>query len=109
MVDGAWCFYLRLWGVPKSAVEGWRGELAQAALHAVRQSVAKCLAVPAAAVVKPTQLHLLFQIGQDGVIPKCHVNPVGRYSFSSGCWWASPSPAESQTVADLPRGEKCKR
>ena len=109
VVGDAWCFYLRLWGVPQSAVEGRRAELAQAALYAVGQSVAKCLAVPAAAVVKPTQLHLLFQVGPDGVIPKCHVDPVGKYSFSSGCWWASPGPAEPQTAADLPRREKCKR
>jgi hypothetical protein len=95
VVDGAWCFYLRLCGLPQSAVQGRRSELAQAALHDLSQSVARCLAVPAASVVEPSQLHLLYEVGPDGVIPKCHVDPVDQYSFSSGCWWASPSPGKN--------------
>ena len=78
-------------------------------LHAVGQSVAKCLAVPAAALVKPTQLHLLFEVGPDGVIPKCHVDPVDKYSFSAGCWWASLGPAYPRGAEDAGRREKCKR
>ena len=87
---GAWCFYLRLWGVPESAVDGWRDELARAALHALGQSQAECLARPASDGVKPTQLHLLFEVGADGVIPNCRVEPVDQYSYSAGCWWDSP-------------------
>jgi hypothetical protein len=94
VVDGAWRFYLRLWGVPQSNVEGQRDELAQAALHAIRQSVARCLAVPTATALKPTQLYLLFELGPNGVIPKCRVDPVDQYSFSAGCWWASPPAAK---------------
>ena len=109
VVDGAWCFYLRLWGVPKSAVEDRRGELARAALRAIGQSVARCLAVPAAAVVKPTQLHLVFEVGPNGAISKCYTKPVGMFSFSSGCWWANPRPAQPRTVADPPRREKRER
>jgi len=93
VVDGAWCFYLRLWGLPQSALLGRQAELARLAVDAVKQSVSKCLAIPAAAVVKPTQLHLLFEVGPDGVIPKCHVDPVDGYSFSAGRWWARLGPA----------------
>ena len=40
VADGRWCFYLRLWGAPESAVGERRAELAQAALGTIRQSVA---------------------------------------------------------------------
>jgi hypothetical protein len=46
VVDSEWCFYLRLWGVPESAVGELRTELARAALEGIRQSVAECLARP---------------------------------------------------------------
>ncbi|MFO0889929.1 MAG: hypothetical protein U0790_12420 [Isosphaeraceae bacterium] len=92
-VGKAWCFYLRLWGVPEAAVEAQRDELATAAIQAIGQSIGECLAVPAEEVVKPTQLLLWFNVGADGVIPACKVKPVDRYSFSAGSWWASPSPA----------------
>jgi hypothetical protein len=88
VADGAWCLYLRLWGVPESAVAERRDELARAALQAVRRSVAECLAAPAATVIRPTQLHLLFRVGTDGIISRCSVDPVDPYSFSAGCWWA---------------------
>jgi hypothetical protein len=93
VVVGAWCFYLRLWGVPESAVGERRVELARAAVHAIRCSVAECLAVPATDVIKPTQLLLWFLAGADGVTPECKVKPVDGYSFSAGCWWTSPSRA----------------
>lgn len=92
VADQAWCFYLRLWGVPESAVEGRCRELAQAAVHAVERSVAECLAVPASDVVKPTQLLLRFTVGADGVIPECRISPVDRYSFSAGQWWVHSGP-----------------
>jgi hypothetical protein len=92
VVDGAWCFYLQLWGVPEAAVEGQRDELARAAIHVIGHSVVKCLAISAAEVVEPSQLLLWFRIGASGVIPECKVRPVGPYSFSAGHWWASRSP-----------------
>jgi hypothetical protein len=92
VVDGAWCFYLRLWGVPESAMAERRDELARAALQEVRQSVAEFLSAPAATVVRPTQLHLFFDLREDGPTSRCSVEPIGPYSFSAGCWWASPSP-----------------
>jgi len=90
VVDGGWCFYLRLWGAPESAVGKHRAELARAALEAIRQSVAECLARPPAEVAKPTQLLLWFAVETDGVVSKCSVEPVDRYSFSAGRWWESP-------------------
>lgn len=92
VIEGAWCFYLCLWGVPESAVAGHRDELAQAALDAIGRSVAECLANPATEVVKPTQLLLWFQVGEENVISKCRVDAVDGYSFSAGNWWASESP-----------------
>jgi hypothetical protein len=100
VADGAWCFYLRLWGVPESAVGDHRAELASAALGAIEGSVAECLASPAAEVTKPSQLLLWFAVGADGVVPKCSVKPVDRYSFSAGRWWESPSQAEPGAAAD---------
>ncbi|WP_435018188.1 hypothetical protein TA3x_000134 [Tundrisphaera sp. TA3] len=87
VADGGWCFYLRLWGVPESSVEGRSEELALAALLSIEDSVAECLAIPATDVVKPTQLHLWFKIDAEGVIPECRVKPVAPYSFSAGQWW----------------------
>jgi len=93
VADEAWCFYLRLWGVPESTVEGRSQELAQAAVHAVERSVAECLAVPASDVVQPKQLLLRFKVDNDGVIPECRIEPVDRYSFSAGQWWDHSGPA----------------
>ncbi len=93
VVDGAWCFYLRLRGVPESAVGDRHADLARAAINDIRRSAAECLAVPAAEVIKPTQLLLWFQVGSDGVTPKCKVEPVDQYSFSAGSWWTSPGRA----------------
>jgi hypothetical protein len=92
---GAWCFYLRLWGVPASAVGDYRDELATAALKAIEESVAECLASPPMAVSKPTQLLLWFAVGAECVVSKCSLKPVDRCSFSAGSWWESPSRAES--------------
>jgi hypothetical protein len=100
VAGGAWCFYLRLWGVPESAVGGHRDELASATLGAIEQSVTECLASPPAEVAKPTQLLLRFAVGADGIVPLCSVKPVDRYSFSAGNWWESPSPAEPDSAAD---------
>jgi hypothetical protein len=72
---------------------GRRDELAGAAVRAIEQSVAECLARPAAEGVKTTQLLLWFAVEVDGVIPKCRVEPVDRYSFSGGCWWIDSEPA----------------
>jgi hypothetical protein len=93
VADEAWCFYLRLWGVPESAVEGRSRELARAAIHAIERSVAECLAAPASDVVQPTQLLLRFQVDDGGIMPKCSIEPVDRYSFSAGQWWAHSTPA----------------
>jgi hypothetical protein len=93
VVDGAWRFYLRLRGVPESAAGDRRDELGRAAVHAIRQSVAECLAVPATDAIRPTQLLLWFRIGADCVTPECEVKPVDRYSFSAGCWWTRPGRA----------------
>lgn len=87
VVEGAWCFYLRLWGVPESAVEGHRDELASASIHAIKQSIEGCLALPASETVKPTQLLLRFELGSAGTIPECSLEVVGSFSFSSGIWW----------------------
>jgi hypothetical protein len=104
VAGGGWRFYLRLWGVPVSAAGGHRDELAGAAAEAVRQSVAECLARPAADVVKPTQLLLRFEVAADGVVPGCRVEPVDKYSFSAGRWWEGPTAAEPARAPD--RGRK---
>src|SRR4051794_41417458 len=83
VAGGAWCFYLRLWGAPESAVGDHRDELAAAALQAIEEAVTECLASPPAEVIKPTQLLLRFVVGADGVVPACSVKPVDRYSFSA--------------------------
>jgi hypothetical protein len=93
VADGGWCFYLRLWGAPESAVGGRRAELARAVLGAIRQSVAECLASPPAEVVKPTQLRLWFAVEADRVTSRCSVKPVDRRFFLAGNWWEKPSPA----------------
>lgn len=89
VVDGAWCFYLSLRGVPESTAGDRRAELARAAINAIRRSVAECLAVPATEEIKPTQLLLWFRVGSDGVTPECKVDPVVHYSSSAGSWWKS--------------------
>jgi hypothetical protein len=99
VADGGWCFYLRLWGVPESAVGDRRAELALAALEAIQRSVVECLAYPPAEVAKPTQLLLRFAVEPDGVVSRCSVKPVDRYSFSAGNWWERPSPADQGAPA----------
>lgn len=84
---GRWCFFLRLWGAPESALGGHRDELARAVLEAIRQSVADCLTHPPAEVIKPTQLLLRFAVDEDRVVSGCRVKPVDQYSFSAGHWW----------------------
>ena len=91
VAEGAWCFYLRLWGVPESTVGDHGDDLASAALAVIEVSVAECLACPPADVVKPTQLLLWFAVGSEGFVPRCSVEPVDRYSFSAGRWWESAS------------------
>jgi hypothetical protein len=91
VADGAWCFYLRLWGAPESAISEHRDELAAAARSAIEETVTACLACPPAGVTKPTQLLLRFAVGKDGVVPKCNVKRVNRYSFSAGNWWENPA------------------
>lgn len=103
VADGAWCFYLRLWGAPESAVGDRRDELASAALTAIEQSVAECLASPPVEVAKPTQLLLRFAVGPDGIVPRCSPRLVDRYSFSAGSWWESPGRAERDAAADRGR------
>jgi len=80
-------FYLRLWGVPESAVGEHRDELATAALEAIKRLVTDTLTSPAAETVKPSQLMLRFSVTADGVVSMCKVEPV---AFSAGCWWKSP-------------------
>jgi hypothetical protein len=93
VAEGRWCFYLRLWGAPEAAVGKHRAELAGAALKAIRQSVAECLARPPAEMAKPTQLLLRFAVETNGVVSKCSAKPVDQYSFSAGRWWERPSAA----------------
>ena len=69
VVDGVWCFCLRLKGVPESAVGTHRSELASTALAAIEGSVAECLARPPTDVIKPTELRLWFTVGAEGVVP----------------------------------------
>lgn len=102
VAGGAWCFYLRLWGAPESAVGSHRADLASAAIWAIEQSVSDCLASPPSEVARPTQLLLRFAVGEGGVVPRCDVKPVDRYSFSAGRWWERPSPAEPQAAPDPP-------
>ena len=94
VVDGGVALLPSALGRASVGSEDQRDELAEVALHVVRQSVARCLAVPAATAVKPMQLYLLFELGPNGVIPKCRVDVVDQYSFSAGCWWASPPAAK---------------
>jgi hypothetical protein len=90
VIDRAWCFYLRLWGVPTSALGERQDELAAVALGAIRQYMADCLAKPAAEVSRPTQTLLWFALGAGGIQPRCRVKQVDRRSFSAGAWWVSP-------------------
>jgi hypothetical protein len=96
VVDGRWCFYLRLWGVPESTVAKHFDELTRAAIKAIRQSVAECLVRPPTEAVKPTQLLLWFGVETDRVVSKCRVKPVDQWSFSAGHWWKSPIAAEQE-------------
>jgi hypothetical protein len=81
--------------VPEAAIADRRDELASAALAAIEGAVAECLASPPAEVARPTQLLLRFAVEPDGVVPRCSVKPVGRYSFSAGSWWERPGRADA--------------
>jgi hypothetical protein len=103
VADRAWCFYLRLWGAPESAVGEHRDAMAAAALAAIEGSVAECLASAPPEVAKPTQLLLRFAVGPDGVVPRYSTKPVDRYSFSAGNWWERPGGAEPDAAPDRAR------
>jgi hypothetical protein len=94
VVAGAWCFYLRLLGVPESAVGAHRHELGQAAVQAIKQSVVECLVSRPSEVIKPSQLWLRFVISERGVASKCCVKPVGRYSCTPPDWWIDSHASE---------------
>jgi hypothetical protein len=96
VIEKAWCFYLRFWGVPEAAVADQRDALAAVALRAIGDSVAECLAQPAADVIKPTHLLLRFSVQAANIVAKCTIKPVDKYSFSAGCWWASSGGAEQK-------------
>ncbi|MCE5269648.1 MAG: hypothetical protein LLG00_17360 [Planctomycetaceae bacterium] len=87
VVDGAWRFYLRLWGVPEAVVNNYRDELAHAALDAIGRSTKDCLASRPTDVSKSTQTLLRFGIQADGIVCKCSTRPIDQYSFSAGRWW----------------------
>lgn len=92
VVDGAWRFYLRLWGVPAADLSGRADDLAAAALANIREAVVECLRIPAAETVKPTQVLLRFDVAADAITSHVRVKPVDQFSFSAGAWWADPDP-----------------
>ncbi len=55
VAGGAWGFYLRLWGVPESAINDHRDALASATLEVIEGCVTECLASPPATAAKPMQ------------------------------------------------------
>ncbi len=79
VADEGWCFFLRLSGVPKSALGNRHAELSCAALEAIRQSVSECLMLPPAEVTKPTRLLLFFSFEAEGVVSRCSVKPGDQF------------------------------
>jgi hypothetical protein len=95
VVEGSWCFYLRLWGVRETVAAPVREDLAAAALVEIARYVRKCVSKPAADVVKPAQLYLSFRVEPSAVHSGCRVKAAGKGSslFRTGSWWArKPSP-----------------
>ncbi len=90
VVDGAWCFYIYLQGVPESAVNGRRDEISRAAVLAIKRSIAECLMIPPNDLIKTTHLNLWFRIGSDGVSSECKVDLIHPL-FATGTWWTSLS------------------
>lgn len=90
VVEGAWCFNVRLDGAPESAVINRYDELSRAAILAIRRSISECLMIPPTDLIKPTHLNLWFRIGLDGVRSECHVQPIHPW-YPTGIWWMNPS------------------
>jgi hypothetical protein len=90
VVDRTWCFYIKIWGVRESAVDGRRDEISRVVIEAVRRSIVECSAIPAADWIKPTQLSLWLDICLDGVHSKCS-NRTVPYFYPTGSWWMSSS------------------
>jgi hypothetical protein len=66
VVEGRWCFSLRLWGVREAAVGTVRDELTTAALAEIGKYNHECISQPPAEIIKPAQLMLNFQVGPEG-------------------------------------------
>jgi hypothetical protein len=92
VVEGSWCFYLRLWGVRDAVADPVREQLAAAALAEVARYIRECAGRPPAEVVKPAQLYLSYRIGPGGLRSECRVLAVAkRSSFPTRAWWAGES------------------
>src|SRR5262249_49629523 len=88
VVDGAWRFYLRFWGLPEAQAGPVRESLSNSALTEIPSFIGACLATAPDESVKPTQLHLSFALEDGSIKSTCRVRAVDRYSYPTGEWWA---------------------
>lgn len=91
VVEGAWCFYLRFWGLPEALAGPLREGLSDSALGEVQRYIDACLAAWPDGSVKPTQLQLCFDLEAGLIRSACRVNEVDGYSYRTGEWWLGRS------------------
>jgi hypothetical protein len=91
VVEGAWCFYLRFWGLPEALAGPVREGLSDSALGEVERFIGACLATRPDETAKPTQLHLSFALEDGAIRSTCRAKVVDRYSYPTGDWWRDRS------------------
>ena len=89
VVDDAWRFYLRLWGVRDAIAGPVQEELAATALAEIGKYVQGCIFQLPTAVNKPTQLSLAFRVTAAEIGSACTTRPVSRRSFPTPAGWES--------------------
>jgi hypothetical protein len=91
VVERAWCFYFRFWGLPDALAGPVRECLSDSALGEAQCFIGACLARRPRETIKPRQLHLSFAV-EDGLIRSaCRAKVVDRYSYPTGDWWMDSS------------------
>src|SRR5438105_563222 len=67
VVEGRWCFYLRLWGVKEAVAGPVREKATAVALAEIRRYVRECTSQPPTDVSKPAQLLLALRLGPEEI------------------------------------------
>lgn len=91
VVDSAWCFFVRLWGIREVTVGTHISTLPELALADIRRFMKSCLRKKPDPMVKPRQMRLSFNINSESVRSTGAAEDCDRWSANTGGWWEKNS------------------